>query len=171
MRKSRPREDQTGKRFGRLLVIAYAYSVGKVAYWFVKCVCGTYKPMMYSNLKWGGVISCGCANQGRIQMPRKSRHRVLSYDSGAYKSWQNMKTKCLNRNRSNYAYYGERGHTICDRWLNSYANFHEDMGDRPEGRRLDKIDNYEGYSGDNCRWATHREQIENRRHSLRRFSL
>jgi hypothetical protein len=80
-----------------------------------------------------------------------------------YHSWAAMKDRCLNRNSTSYENYGARGITICDRWRNSFSAFQSDMGPRPPGTSLDRINNDLGYGPSNCRWATPTEQRANQR--------
>ena len=74
-----------------------------------------------------------------------------------------MKTRCTNPKSDGWKYYGERGISVCDRWLHSFESFLADMGERPEGMTLDRIDNDCNYEPDNCRWTTPVEQVRNRR--------
>lgn len=78
-----------------------------------------------------------------------------------YYSWSMMKQRCMNPKHTDYKYYGEKGITVCNEWL-KFSGFYSDMGERPEGLTLDRIDNSKGYSKDNCRWATKLEQTLNR---------
>jgi hypothetical protein len=85
------------------------------------------------------------------------------YGTPTYKSYWSMKQRCLNENHYNYKNYGGRGIKICDRWINSFNNFLDDMGERPEGLTLDRIDNNGNYEPDNTKWSTSKEQRMNSR--------
>lgn len=161
--------DIRGQRFGRLTVIAeekekYRCPGGKrVRRMFCRCDCGTEKIIQIGALRQGVTRSCGCLNT-QLSRERSTRHG-RSADQ-VYKLWSVMKDRCNNPNNKAYRNYGGRGIKVCDRWLNSFENFLADMGERPQGTTLDRINSNGNYEPDNCRWVTRMEQNNNTRRNV-----
>lgn len=147
-----------GMRFGRLTIVAH----GGSRKWLCQCDCGTRKIVLIGNLRSGGTQSCGCM---RIEKAERVRHGHTSKGHGrqtpTYGSWHAMNSRCRNPKATGYERYGGIGVTICDRWL-VFETFLADMGERPEGTTLDRIDNDGNYEPGNCRWATYKQQAENK---------
>jgi hypothetical protein len=97
----------------------------------------------------------------------KHGHTKTTWQSKTYTAWKHMKHRCYNKNNPYYKDYGGRGITVCDRWIveNGFINFLEDMGESPPGLSIDRIDNNLGYSKENCKWSTNKEQTRNKRNN------
>lgn len=133
--------------------------------WLFQCECGKKTITYLSRVRAGRCFSCGCLNAELIKT-RFIKHGkcINSTRTSEYDSWLHMKDRSLNVNHVSYRHYGGRGITICNRWINSFANFYSDMGDKPTIKHtLDRINVNGNYEPSNCRWATRSQQMRNRR--------
>lgn len=152
-----------GQRFGRLLVIERDAIKTHHAKWICKCDCGEVKSVFSMSLIRGDTLSCGCLGKELVELGTNRKHGLSK--TGSYNSWNTMRQRCLDPKNVSYHYYGGRGIKICPRWL-KFENFYADMGDRPEGMSLDRIDVNGDYCLENCRWATLEQQANNKRKTV-----
>lgn len=149
---------EVGDRFGRLTV---AHVNG--ARVTVVCDCGSAQRVTQRwRLLSGHSTSCGCkwSEQATRMGHASAKHHM--HGTPEYRAWRGLKYRCLNPNSGSYSRYGGRGITVCQEWADSFEAFYRDMGQRPPGTSIDRIDNQRGYEPGNCRWATPVQQTRNR---------
>lgn len=132
--------------------------------WICQCECkgeNSIRSLTRKELKFKMVKSCGCK-------PKESKYEIYPdmTISEEYRAWYSMRERCYNIRNQSFKDYGGRGITVCDRWLNSFVNFYDDMGDRP-GREysIERVNNNGNYEPNNCKWATKKEQARNSRNA------
>lgn len=156
--------DLTGLRFGRLTATEL-FETGRRRKWKCKCDCGESAICTTDNLRSGNSRACrNCCMDGN-QNRKEHGGRPSGKKSATYNSWQSMKRRCTDTGRDNAAHYALAGVSFDPAW-ERFEDFLSDMGERPKGCTLDRIDNSKGYTKENCRWATPTQQTRNRRNAI-----
>lgn len=164
----RPVIDLTGKKFGRLTVIRQdgRDDYGRIK-WLCECECGRISTVIGNLLKNGTTKSCGCLRSEEVKS-HGIRHGMSR--SNVYYDWCNMKARCSNPNLANYKNYGGRGISVCERWVDDFQTFYDDVSELPyfgeDGYSLDRINNDGDYEPGNVRWADDVTQCNNTRRTI-----
>jgi hypothetical protein len=163
--------DLTGQKFHRLTVLSEAERKAKhLRRWLCVCECGLHTVVQQGNLLSGHSKSCGCLQEEvRVSANTKNgQYNKKGQPSKTLNAYRNMIRRCLDPSNNAYHHYGARGIRICDGWMVSFENFLSDMGECPEGLTLERIDTNGNYEPSNCKWATWKEQQNNRRNNRAR---
>ena len=150
----------------RLMILEEVEKRDGRRYVLCRCSCGVEKVLRRSQVLALRVRSCGCLHidvaTARVKAMQVHGHAKGNAPTPTYISWRRMRRVCLCPSVKGFEHYGGRGIRICERW-DSFQNFLDDMGERPKGLTLDRIDVNGNYEPSNCRWATPSQQSENRR--------
>lgn len=151
------KQDLTGQTINRWTFIRRDPSGRQI--WLCRCSCGTERLVRSANIKNGSSKSCGCHNLEQLTFHGHAKKH--GQRTSTYSIWQNIKGRCLNPKDTTFKFYGAKGIQVCTSWQESFSNFLADMGERPEGKTLDRINPLGDYEPGNCRWATSKEQNRN----------
>lgn len=156
-----PFRDKTGQTFGFWVVMSFAgRDKSNHTQWNCRCICGADRIVVIGSLMNGASKSCGCMKY-KVTAEKNTVHGMAG--TPTYKSWHAMMQRC--EGKGGHQSYPDRGIGLCEEWK-KFENFFADMGLRPNGKTLDRIDNTKGYSQNNCQWSSVKDQANNRRDTV-----
>lgn len=160
--------DLSGQMFGKWLVIQRVFKTKNRTHWLCQCSCGCHSLVDSSHLNNGRSTKCKKCHGKEAVKKRPLKHGQARHGikSREYSCWSSMRTRCNNSCHEHWKYYGERGIKVCERW-NEFENFLNDMGKCPDRHTLDRVNVNGDYSPENCRWATPKQQGENKRNNVK----
>ncbi len=149
------RIEMAGTRYGRLVGLDFSHSQAGHAYWLFVCDCGKRIIANGAAVRAGKTASCGCLHR-EICAERLTVHgrRARKRHDATYRAWQEINTYCQNPASPRYRYFGRLGVAVCADWVSDFERFAEDMGERPAGTVLSRVDGDGDFTPDNCRWTT-----------------
>lgn len=159
--------DIAGRRFGQLVALEPAGQKERKFYWLCRCDCGKQVIVQGKKLRTGHTRSCGHLRQDASRQRQTHGQARKGKETPEYYTWKTMLSRCRSPTSNDWEYYGGRGIRVCDRW-HTFENFFADMGPRPDGHSIERVNNDGNYEPTNCKWIPKAEQARNQRPKRRR---